>query len=202
MTGQVVAYARVSSFDQSLEVQLDQLKAAGADKIFAEKRTGKTTDGRAELEAALNYAREGDLFLVTRLDRVARSITDLHSIVERLRVKGVGFRVLQQGEIDTTTSYGKLMLSILGTFAEFELDIRKERQREGIERAKAEGKYKRKPSLSDSQVAEAKKLRTEKDLGATALAKKFDVSTRTIYRALPGMFAEAVIPERPKATVW
>lgn len=201
MTGQVIAYARVSSYDQSLDVQTEHLLAAGAVKVFAEKRSGKSTNGRTELEAAINYAREGDLFLVTRLDRVARSITDLHSIVDRLRRKGVEFRALQQGEIDTTTSYGKLMLSILGAFAEFELDIRKERQREGIERAKAEGKYKRAPSLSETQVAKATKMRVEEKLGASAIAKRFEVSARTIYRALPGLFGES-IRTQPREKVW
>lgn len=193
-------YARVSTTDQSLDVQIEQLTAAGCTKVFSEKLSGSTVNGRMELENALNYVREGDVFVVTRLDRVARSIIDLRTILERLKAKGVGFRALQQGDIDTTTSHGKLMLSILGAFAEFELDIRKERQREGIDKAKAEGRYKgAKPKVDPADV---KKLR-DKGMGAAAIAKEFQrrgisVTTRTIYRALPGVWSESPVA----AKVW
>lgn len=195
-----IGYARVSTADQSLDVQTDQLKGAGCEKVFAEKRSGASTTGRVELEAALNYCREGDVFVVTRLDRVARSVVDLRGIVDRLQAKGVGFRALQQGAIDTTTSEGRLMLSILGSFAEFELDIRKERQREGIEKAKAEGKYNgTKPRLDPAEV---RKLR-DKGMGAAEIARELTakgkkVSTRTVYRTLPGAWGDPVMG----AKVW
>src|SRR5437764_17824 len=92
-----IGYARVSSLSQSLDVQLEQLKAAGCDKLFAEKRSGTSTQGREALAEALDYAREGDTLVVTRLDRLARSAADLHAVVSQLNAKGVGFRCLQQG---------------------------------------------------------------------------------------------------------
>lgn len=121
----IVGYGRVSSAGQSLDVQREQLLAAGAEQIFEEKRSGTTTEGREQLEAALRYVRKGDVFLVTRLDRLARSLVDLRRIVDTLTEKGVGFRCLQQ-HIDTTSSEGRLMLNLLGSFAEFETEIRKE----------------------------------------------------------------------------
>src|SRR4051812_47308125 len=124
----IIAYARVSTLGQSLEVQLDQLRAAGAEEVFQEQRSGTSTAGRDQLEAALRFSRKGDVFIVTRLDRLAHSMSDLRRIVDTLTEKGVGFRVLQQ-PFDTTTSEGRLLLNILGAFAEFETSIRAERQR-------------------------------------------------------------------------
>ena len=129
----LVGYARVSTTEQSLEVQLDQLAKAGVEKVFSEQRSGKRAANRPELQRALDFCREGDTFVVTRLDRFARSAADLHRTVEQLTAKGVGFRCLQQGGIDTVTTHGKLMLSILAAVAEFELDIRQDRQRERYE---------------------------------------------------------------------
>lgn len=147
----IVGYARVSSAGQSLEVQREQLLAAGCEQIFEEKRSGTTTDGREQLEAALRYVRKGDVFTCTRLDRLARSLVDLRRIVDQLTEKEVGFRCLQQ-HIDTTTSEGRLMLNILASFAEFETDIRKERQTDGIAKAKAAGKYRGRPRSIDPDV--------------------------------------------------
>lgn len=176
----VVGYARVSSAGQSLEVQQDQLKAAGCEKIFAEKRTGTTTEGRDQLELALGYVREGDVFVVTRLDRLARSLMDLRRTVDFLTSKDVGFRCLQQ-HIDTTSSEGRLMLNILASFAEFETDIRKERQRDGIEKAKAAGVYRGRPrSIDADRIAELRRM----GWGATAIAKEMGVGRASIYRAL------------------
>ena len=98
----VVGYARVSSVGQSLDIQLEQLKSAGCEKVFAEKRSGASTEGRDQLAAAVDWVREGDVLVVCRLDRLARSIVDLRRIIDRLTEKGVGFRCLQQGAIDTT----------------------------------------------------------------------------------------------------
>jgi DNA invertase Pin-like site-specific DNA recombinase len=143
-----IGYARVSSTGQSLDVQLDQLKATGCTKVFAEKRSGRKAKDREQLTLALGYVRDGDVFVVTRLDRLARSVTDLRNIVDQLEAKGVGFRVLRQ-EIDTTTSSGRLMLNMLAAFAEFENDLRRERQRDGIEKARAAGVYKGRPPTYD-----------------------------------------------------
>lgn len=146
----MVGYARVSSVGQSLEIQREQLLAAGCEKVFEEKVTATTTDGRERLAEALRYVREGDVFLVCRLDRLARSMTDLRKIIDELTAKGVGFRCLQQ-HIDTTSSEGRLMLNILGSFAEFEADIRRERQADGIAKAKLKGVYKRRPRSIDPE---------------------------------------------------
>ncbi len=174
-----VGYARVSTSGQSLDVQLDQLRDAGCEKVFAEKMTGTTTEGRDALEEALSWVREGDVLVVTRLDRLARSIVDLRKIVDRLQAKGVGFRALQQGGIDTTKAEGRLMLNILGAFAEFETEIRKERQRDGIEKAKVDGRYRGRPRTIDAtRIAELE----AQGLGVTAIAKALGVGRASIYR--------------------
>jgi DNA invertase Pin-like site-specific DNA recombinase len=175
----VVGYARVSSAGQSLDVQLDQLRAAGCEKVFAEKRSGMTIAGRDELEAAIDWVREGDVLVVTRLDRLARSIIDLRRIIDRLAAKDVGFRCLQQGAIDTTRSDGRLLLNILGSFAEFEADIRRERQADGIAKAKVKGVYKGRPSTIDPEkIAELQ----EEGLGPTAIAKRLGIGRASVYR--------------------
>jgi DNA invertase Pin-like site-specific DNA recombinase len=176
-----VGYARVSSVGQSLEVQLEQLQAAGCEKVFAEKRSGRTATDREELQRALEWVREGDVFLVTKLDRLARSIADLRQIVDRLTAKGVDFTVLQQGGIDTTTSNGRLLLNVLGAFAEFEADIRKERQADGIAKAKLEKRYKgRKATISREDV---QRLKAE-GLGGTEIARKLGIGRASVYRLL------------------
>jgi DNA invertase Pin-like site-specific DNA recombinase len=177
----ITGYARVSSLGQSLKVQEDFLRAAGCEKIFAEKRSGRTTDGRTSLADALEWVREGDVFVVTRLDRLARSITDLRQIVDRLTAKGVGFRVLQQGGLDTTTSGGRLMLNILASFAEFEADIRRERQADGIAKAKEAGVYNGRPATID--VGDVMKLKAE-GFGATEIARRLSIGRASVYRVL------------------
>lgn len=177
----IIGYARVSSVGQSLDVQDDQLKAAGCEKVFSEKFTGTTTKGRDQLTAALDYVREGDVLVVTRMDRLARSLVDLRNVVDRLNAKGVGFRALQQGAIDTTRSDGRLMLNILASFAEFETDIRKERQLEGIAKAKAANAYKgRKPSVPVDKVRQL----SREGMGPTDIAKALGIGRASVYRAL------------------
>ena len=181
----IIAYARVSSTAQSLEIQEQQLHQAGAERIFAEKQSGTSTAEREELARCLAYVREGDVLVVTRLDRLARSIVDLRNILAQLGEKNVGFRCLHQ-PIDTTTAEGRLMLYILGAFAEFETEIRKERQMEGIAKAKAEGRYAkavrpRKP-VADEEI---RALRDKEGLGATAIAKRLGLGRATVYRRVP-----------------
>jgi DNA invertase Pin-like site-specific DNA recombinase len=178
-----IGYARVSSLSQSLDVQIEQLKAAGCDKLFAEKRSGTSRQGREALAEALDYAREGDTLVVTRLDRLARSAADLHVIVSQLNAKGVGFRCLQQGSVDTTTSMGKLTLGILGAVAEFETDIRRERQKEGIEKAKEAGVYKGRPASIDS--AKIRELHSS-GVGPSEIAKRLRIGRASVYRLLKG----------------
>ncbi|GGZ30635.1 recombinase family protein [Asticcacaulis endophyticus] len=177
----LVAYARVSSSGQSLDVQLDQLRAAGCEKIFAEKKSGTSTTGREELERALDYVREGDIFVVTRLDRLARSITDLRQIIDRLAAKGVDFRCLQQSGLDTTKAEGRLMLNILASFAEFETELRKERQREGIDKAKAQGRYNGRPKSIDATLVKTMK---NDGVGATEISKRLGIGRASVYRML------------------
>ena len=177
----IIGYARVSSTGQSLDVQLEKLKAAGAEEVFAEKRTGTNTVEREELKAALRFARKGDVLIVTRMDRLARSVSDLRSIVDKLDAKGVGFRALDQADVDTTTANGRLMLNMLAAFAEFETDLRKDRQREGIEKAKANGVYKGRPAkLPRDQVIELR----DQGFGATEIAKKLGMGRASVYRLL------------------
>ncbi len=177
----LVGYARVSSNGQSLDIQLEDLNAAGCQKVFQEKRTGTSVTGRHALDDALGYVREGDTLVVTRLDRLARSSVDLHNIIAQLTTKGVKFKCLQQAGVDTDSGMGKLVLAILGAVAEFETDIRKERQREGIEKAKANGVYKgRKPSID---VAAIHQLRGE-GIRPTDIAKQLGIGRASVYRAL------------------
>lgn len=177
----LIGYARVSSVGQSLETQVEALTTAGCEKIYSEKVSGRTAADRPQLQRALDQARQGDTFIVTRLDRLARSVGDLHRIVERLSAEGVSFRCLQQGGVDTATSTGKLTLAILGAVAEFENDIRRERQRDGIERAKQKGVYRgRKPSIDAARV---KTLKAE-GMGPAAIARELGIGRASVYRAL------------------
>ena len=154
-----VGYARVSSTGQDLAVQLEKLEKAGCNKVFKEKRSGVDT-GRQELKRCLEYLREGDTLLVSKIDRLARSTSDLYRIISELAEKGVAFRVLDDPTIDTTSRTGKLVMGILALIAEFENDIRRERQLDGIAKAKERGvHFGRKPELTPEKVEEIKSLR-------------------------------------------
>jgi DNA invertase Pin-like site-specific DNA recombinase len=174
-----IGYARVSTTDQDLAVQIAALIADGCEKIFSEKLSG-TSMQRPQLIQALEFVREGDVLVVTRLDRFARSSVDLHNMVHTLIHRGVGFRCTEQGGIDTTTSSGKLMLAMLGAVAEFETAIRKERQLEGIAAAKAKGVYKgRQPGTNPELI---RKMLAE-GMGPSEAARYFNVSRMTVHRA-------------------
>jgi DNA invertase Pin-like site-specific DNA recombinase len=175
-----VGYARVSSTDQDLGIQRAALTAAGCDVIRAEKVSGTSTEGRAELQTVLAFLRRGDTLTVTRIDRLARSIADLANIVRQLESKGVALKATEQ-PIDTSTAAGKAFLGMLGVFAEFETNIRKERQLEGIAAAKAAGVYKGRPATIEA--AEIAKLRAE-GLGATEIAKRLGIGRASVYRLL------------------
>ncbi|MDY0872653.1 recombinase family protein [Dongia rigui] len=179
----IVGYARVSTTGQTLAVQHDMLKNAGCEKIYAEKKSG--LDGkRVELAKCLDYVREGDVLLVTKLDRLARSTTDFYAILARLKDKGVGFRCLDQSGLDTTTKHGKLMVGLLALIAEFEADIRKERQLEGIAKAKERGvAFGRQRVLTDDQIAQLKARRQKGEL-IRDLMTSFGLSKASIYRLL------------------
>ena len=175
-----IGYARVSTTDQNLEIQIAALKAAGCDVIRSEKRSGTSTRGRTELQTVLDFLRKGDVLSVTRIDRLARSIGDLQDIVRAVKAKGASLKATEQ-PIDTTSAAGKAFLDMLGVFAEFETNLRKERQAEGIAKAKAAGVYKgRPPSIDASKVRDLK----TKGLGASEIAKALKIGRASVYRAL------------------
>jgi DNA invertase Pin-like site-specific DNA recombinase len=173
-------YARVSTRDQDLTIQETALKAAGCDLIRAEKISGTGREGRAELALLLEFVREGDELVITRIDRLARSIGDLQDIVRTLKAKGVALRATEQ-PIDTATAAGKCFLDMLGVFAEFETNLRKERQLEGIAKAKAAGVYKGR--RRKVPIDEVKQLKAA-GRSITEIAETFDVSRVAVYRAL------------------
>ena len=174
----VVGYARVSTTDQDLDLQLAALKAAGCDVIRSEKVSGTSTQGRTELRTILDFVRKGDVLIVTRIDRLARSIADLAAIVRQLEAKGVSLRALEQ-PIDTSTAAGRAFLQMLGVFAEFETAIRRERQLEGIEAAKAKGVYKGRPAKIRADDIAALKA---EGLGASEIAKRLGIARASVYR--------------------
>lgn len=178
-----VGYARVSSTGQSLDVQLDILQATGCTKVFQEKRSGR--DGkRPELARCIEYVREGDVLLVTKLDRLARSTEDLYATTRKLKDKGVGFRCVDTPELDTTTKSGKVLLGVLALIAEFEADIRHERQMEGIAKAKERGvAFGRQPKLTEEQVAELRQRRKDGEL-IKDLMSAYRLSKASVYRML------------------
>jgi DNA invertase Pin-like site-specific DNA recombinase len=176
----ILGYARVSTTDQNLDIQLAALKAAGAEIIRSEKQSGTTTNGRTELQTVLDFLRRGDTLLVTRIDRLARSIGDLQDIVRTVKAKGASLKATEQ-PIDTSTAAGKAFLDMLGVFAEFETNLRKERQAEGIAKAKAAGVYQGRPATIDAQAVKA--LRAE-GLGATEIAKRLGIGRASVYRVL------------------
>ena len=177
-----IGYARVSTLDQDFHCSIAALKAAGCTVIRSEKRSGTSTERRAELRTVLDFVQAGDVLTVTRIDRLARSIGDLQDIVRELRAKGVALKATEQ-PIDTSTAAGKAFLDMLGVFAEFETNLRKERQLEGIAAAKARGVYKgRPPSIEGGKVAALK----AEGLGATEIAKRLGVGRASVYRYLSG----------------
>jgi DNA invertase Pin-like site-specific DNA recombinase len=176
----IYGYARVSTLDQDLELQIAALKAAGCNVIRSEKRSGTSTTGREELRTLLDFIRKGDVIVVTRIDRLARSIGDLADIVRELLAKGAALRATEQ-PIDTSTASGKAFLGMLGVFAEFETNLRKERQLEGVSRAKAAGVYKgRPPSIEASRVRELE----ERGVRPIDIAKELKIGRASVYRIL------------------
>ena len=175
-----VGYARVSSSGQSLDVQVDTLKNSGCEKIFQEKVSGTSTQGRDKLRECLDFVREGDEVVFTRVDRVARSVLDLQLIVKELTDKKVTITSTEQ-PISTKDATSKCFLDMLGVFAELETNLRKERQMEGIARAKTKGVYKGRKS--NINVEKIKSLKDE-GMGATAIARELGIHRDSVYRLL------------------
>ncbi len=171
-------YARVSTTDQDLTIQREALERAGCTLVRAEKVTGTKLEGRDELRTLLDFMRSGDVLVVTRVDRLARSIADLALVVRELEAKGVGLRATEQ-PIDTSTPAGRAFLQMLGVFAEFETAIRRERQLEGIKKAKEAGVYRGRKATIDAD--EIKRLLAS-GLGVSEVAKQLKISRMTVYR--------------------
>lgn len=179
MTGQTLGYIRVSTIDQNTSRQLDGLQL---DRVFEDKASAKDTK-RPALQELLSYAREGDTVVVHSLDRLARNLDDLRRIVGDLTARGVAIRFEKEGLTfrNHGDPMGKLMLSVMGAFAEFERSLILERQREGIALAKRDGKYRgRKPSLTAEQIAEAER-RLAAGVSHARVARDFGITRQTLY---------------------
>lgn len=175
-----IGYARVSSTGQNDGAQVELLERHGAERVFIEKASGTSRVCRPRLAEAIAFAREGDVVVITRLDRLARSVPDLHAIVKELQAKKVDLVATEQN-IDTTTPTGRLMFNMLGAIAEFENDLRRERQGEGIAKAKAEGRYKGRPITIDAEAIVSALQAGDRP---TCIAKRFNVARSSVYRAI------------------
>jgi DNA invertase Pin-like site-specific DNA recombinase len=176
----IYGYARVSTTEQDLTVQIEKLKAAGCHTVRGEKVSGSSTKGRVELATLLEFLREGDTLVVTRLDRLARSLADLMVLAERLQTMGVALKCTEQ-QVDTSDAAGRAFFQMLGVFAEFETALRKERQAEGIAKAKAEGRYKGRPrALNHEKI---KRLHSD-GVSVIAIAKQMGCSRSAVYKVL------------------
>lgn len=178
----LMGYARTSTLEQEagLDAQVRDLKALGCAKLFQEQVSSVAT--RKQLEAALDFAREGDTLVVTKLDRLARSVTHLGKIIETLASKGVALRIVNLG-VDTSTPTGKLMLNVLGGVAQFEREMMLERQREGIARAKAAGLYKGRKPTARAKAGEIKDLAAQ-GLSMAKIAAQLGIGVGSVHRAL------------------
>ena len=185
VTGQKIGYARVSSKDQNLDRQLAALKKEKVFRVFTDTVSGSSTQ-RPGLDGALNYVRAGDQLIVVSMDRLARSLIDLHRLVDDLTERGVSVKFLKEGQVysQDSTPVAKLMLGLLGSVAEFERSIIRERQAEGIAKAKARGVYKgRAKVLNEEQVAQAREWVSE-GVPKAEVARRFGIGRTTLYKYL------------------
>jgi DNA invertase Pin-like site-specific DNA recombinase len=188
----IIGYARVSAADQSYEGQIERLKAAGCEKVYSEKASGKSTNGRHELSKALRALKPGDTLIVVRLDRLARSIRDLLNLLDTINASEAHIKALEDSWLDTTTPHGELILTIMGGMHEFERKLI--RAREGIRRAKARGTKFGRSSVLD--VSQRRKIAERYAAGETMaeLARDYDCGEATIWRALQPSPFEASAP--------
>lgn len=179
----IIGYARVSTEDQNLSLQVDELTKAGCKKIFKDKISGAKTE-RKGLEDCLSSLQEGDTLMVWRIDRLGRSLKHLVEVVTNLKNKGIKFKSLHDGAIDTTTASGELIFNIFGSLAQFERRLIQERTRAGLSAARARGRLGgRKPvSADDERVVAVKKLSSDKTMSITAICKTIGISRATYYR--------------------
>jgi DNA invertase Pin-like site-specific DNA recombinase len=188
----IIGYARTSTVHQvaGFEAQVKELRVAGCERIFQEQVSSRSH--RAQLREALEFVRDGDAFVVARLDRLARSVADLMGIIDVLEQKRVGLRILNLG-MDTQTPTGKLMLTVLGGVAQFEREVMLERQREGIAQAKAAGKYKGRQPVALDRRQEVVRLAAE-GLAKATIARQLNLGEATVYRILAAARRQAAKP--------
>ena len=180
----LIGYARVSTRDQTHDLQIDALQAAGCEKLFEETASGAQRD-RPQLAAALDYLREGDTLVVWKLDRLARSTKQLIETVEDIQRRGVGFKCLTQ-DLDTTTAGGRLIFTLFSAIAEFEREIIRERTRAGLDAARARGRTGgRPPALAAKDLAAARALLADASISVSDIAQRLNVAVSTLYRHLP-----------------
>ena len=178
----IIGYARVSTLDQDHTTQIERLESVKCKKIFSEKKSGTTKKNRTGLAECIAYMREGDTLAITKIDRLARSARDLHNMVHDLEKKGISLLVLDQ-QIDTRTSTGKAFLGMLAAFAEFETNIRKERQLEGIAKAKEKGVYKGRKATARALKPRMLELLAD-GMSKPKIAKEIGVSVASVYNVL------------------
>lgn len=183
----LIGYARTSTVDQDagLEAQLKELEALNCDKVFNEKVSSVQT--RKKLDAALDYLRDGDMLVVTKMDRLARSMFHLLEIAKIIEDKGAFLKIISP-EMDTSTSHGKLVFNIFGSVAQFEREVMLERQREGIAKAKAEGKYKGRKPTAQAKAEDVIRLKDE-GVKPTEIAKQLGIGRASVYRILQAQAA-------------
>lgn len=177
-----IGYARTSTTDQNLAGQIAALKAAGCEVIREEQKSGSTLEGRPQLNTILDFIHAGETLVVTRIDRLARSLRDLQMIVDKLKTKGAHLSATEQ-PVDTSTAAGKAFFDMLGVFAEFEINLRRERQAEGIVAAKKRGIYKGRPPKIDRDAIQQ---RLKQGQGPTQIARDLGVSRGTVYQVRKG----------------
>lgn len=186
-----IGYARTSTVDQNLDAQIEALAAAGCGMVRKEQRSGATLEGRPELKTILDFIHPGETLVVTRIDRLARSMQDLQTIVARLKEKGAHLAATEQ-PVDTSTAAGKAFFDMLGVFAEFETNLRRERQTEGIKAAKRKGVYRGRPPKIDMAAIQAK---LGAGLSPTEIAREMGISRGTVYKAKAEMLTGNEITE-------
>lgn len=188
-----VGYARVSTMDQDLDIQIARLKAAGCEIVRSETGSGASRSGRTELETIMQFLRTGDELVVLRLDRLGRSTRDVLNLVHELEEKGASLRVLEP-EVTTAGDMGRMVITILGMVADMELKFIKDRQRAGIDAARAEGAYKgRKKNVDDDEI----RRRVAAGASKASVARELKVSRMTVYRALDVIPSKTELPEKP-----
>lgn len=195
--GLLIGYARVSTADQNLDLQLDALERAGCGEIYKDKASGRAKTGRPELANALRALRAGDTLVVWRLDRLGRSLADLVQIINELGEKGIGFKSLTE-QIDTTTAQGRMFLGVFATMAQYQRDVINENTREGLKAARARGRMGGRPSkLDDQAVREIEALLRDPAITVGDVATRYGVSRATIYNALGSKKEKATAPTAP-----